>query len=497
MKKFLALLLAALMLFGLVACAQPDGGEEETTKPSSNLEVDTGEEDYVCDLPELDFKGEEIYILYAKADARSDELVNDNTAGVVPSAVHRRNITVEDQLKIKFKYEGVGGTTVATKLTNDVQSGTHTYGIVSNGTYLSMTPALSGHYANMTELDYIDTSKHYWTQGYNDMVTFTDANMQYLASGPIAISMFRLMYLTLYNKTSFEANKVQDLYTTVKNGDWTLDYQLSILKDHWVDQDGNQQPSEGDFFGFVTGDTISVDPYVVAADLHVITKDKDTGDLVWNEGINRDMSDLCDKVQAIYNNQSTWVYKGASFDDVPYNYIIEHFAEERAMMTTTMFYKMETNYESLANLEYGIAPMPKLTKDQENYHSYVQDQVSSFGISAGARESDWDMLAATLEAMAYHSYLLVRPAYYETTLSERYMQDPQSNEVLDMIFNTLSFDFSSSCSNIFEGCVIRDNLRPVLSGNKNEISSKLSSWQKSLKRTLISYNKSLDKRKPA
>ena len=136
--------------------------------------------------------------------------------------------------------------------------------------------------------------------------------------------------------------------------------------------------------------------------------------------------------------------------------------------------------------------MPKFSEIQKSYYSYVQDQVTCFGISAVVGDTErQEMLAAVLEAMAYHSYKLVRPAYYETALSERYMQDPQSKEVLDMIFDTLYFDFSSSCSNIFPGCVIRDNLRPILSGKKNTVSSSTRSWQRQIDRMLVKYNDTL------
>jgi len=60
-----------------------------------------------------------------------------------------------------------------------------------------------------------------------------------------------------------------------------------------------------------------------------------------------------------------------------------------------------------------------------------------------------------------------------------------------MIFDTLYFDFSSSCSNIFTSCVIRDNLRPILSGKKNTVSSSTRSWQRQIDRMLEKYNDTL------
>ena len=502
MKKILCLLLAALMLLSLVACGQTTDETPDDTKPQGNVtEQDTADQNYVCDLPSnLNYGGETIGILYANVNNKGDELVSEELGnGVVSDAVYERNVAVQEMLQVTFEFfPEDDATQVANSQTLDIQGGQGDYDLVVNGTYMAVQPAMEGKYINLSALENINTDKHYWTQGYNDMVTFTDAEMQFLASGPIAISMFRFMYLTLYNKTLFDDNKITDLYETVKAGDWTLDYQYSIAKNHYVDKDGNAKASDGDFYGFVTGDTISVDPYMVAANIHMITKDPETGDMVYNAAAISTLADLCEKVHLLYKDESTYVYKGATNDDVPYNYIIDHFTANNALMVTTMFLKMETNYDNLAAMSYGIAPMPKFDTNQKNYYSYVQDQVSCFGISAVVGDNDrQEMLAAVLEAMAYHSYLLVRPAYYETALSERYMQDPESKEVLDMIFDSLYFDFSSTCSNVFTSCVIRDNLRPILSGSSNKpVSSSTKSWQRSVERHLEKYNEVLEGLKP-
>ena len=495
MKKFLCLLLAALMLLSLAACGEStdDPKDEQGSKDTGAVsEQETADPNYTCDLPsDLNYKEATIGLLFADVNNRGDEFdAEEYGHGVVSDAVYERNVAVQEMLGVVL--EMYPETDVNSVMDLDIQGGLGDYDLVANGTYMSVQPAMEGKYINLTPLENIDTTKHYWTQGYNDMVTFTDENMQFLVSGPVAISMFRLMYLTLYNKTLFTDNRLPDLYETVKEGKWTLDYQYSIVKDHYVDKDGNSKATEGDFFGFVTGNTISVDPYMVASDIHMIIKDKDTGELAYNADALKDLSDLCDKVQLLYNEASTYVYKGAENDDVPVNKIIDHFTANNALMVTTMFLKMETNFENLASMSYGIAPMPKFSEMQKNYYSYVQDQVTCLGISSVVGDTNrQEMLAAVLEAMAYHSYKLVRPAYYETALSERYMQDPQSKEVLDMIFNTLYFDFSSSCSNIFPGCVIRDNLRPILSGSKNNVSSSTRSWQRQIDRLLEKYNDTL------
>lgn len=497
-RKFLCLFLAALMLLSLVACGQntedPTGTLNGQTSEAVT-EGETGDPNYICDLPaDLNYGDELIAILYANVGGRRDELVSEYGMGVVADAVYERNIMVEEQLKVKLEmYPADGDVQLNVVFANDLSSGLGEYDIISNGTFKAIIPAMEGRYVNLSELDHINTDKHYWTQGYNDMVTFTDAEMQFLASGSMSISMFRYTFFTIYNKDLFNDHQITDLYETVKQGAWTLDYQYSIVKNHYVDKDGDSKVTSGDFYGFVTGNIVSVDPYMVASDTHMIIKDPDTGELVYNTDALSKLDDLCDKVQLLYNDESTYVYDGGVEDGLGSATIIGHFADKNALMATTTFISMEKNFERLGDISYGIAPMPKFSEMQKSYYSYVQDQVSAFGISTVVGdEARQEMCAAVLEAMAYHSYRLVRPAYYETVLSERYMQDPQSNEVLNLIFASLYFDFSSTCSDIFPNCEIRNNLRPLLSGERNTIASSTKSWKRTVERQLDKYNEVLE-----
>ncbi len=499
MKKLLCLFLAGLMLLStlsMVACGNTGDTEVETKAPTeAGQEEDTLDENYVCELPDLDFGKEEVNVLFAKRPGREDELVSSGgiEAGVLSGAVYERNIAVEEQLGVKLNYIPNDDDTVADKLKIDITGGDGAYDLVADGTYRAIVPVIEGHYKDLNDTEYVDVNKHYWTQGYNDMVTFTEDNKQYLVTGSVAISLFRYMYLTIYNKTLFEERKLEDLYSIIKNGEWTLDYQFSILTDTFANADGDDAVTEEDFHGFVTGDTISVDPYLVASDVHMIVKDADTYELKFNMDANERLTDLYDKVQKIYNTQNTFVFKSSEKDDVGKTFIIQKFTDKKAMMATIQFYSMETNYNEVGALNYGIAPIPKFSTDQKEYYSYVQDQVTGLGISAAVKEDREAMASAVLEAIGYHSYLLVRPAYYETTLSERYMKDPQSLEILEIIFDSLSFDFSSTCGNIITQCVIRDQLRPVLSSANSNIGSKMKSWDRSMRSHLKKYNEKLEK----
>jgi len=391
LKKLLALGLAALMLLPLAACATGDNNPESQESVTQNQnEGENGNMDYVCELPEsLDYKDEEVYIMYIKKSGRDDELVSEGLGnGIISDAVYERNLAVEADLGVKLCFVDQSGDLVAqTAITKLVQAGDTTMDIFTIGTYCAVDPAISGCYLNLANLEYIDLSKHYWTQDYNNMMTFTSENKQYLATSPAALSLFRLTYLTIFNRDLFNERKIPDLYETVANGDWTLEYQLSLIEDTWVDTDGDGKNSKDDFYGFITGTCISVDAYCVASDIHLVVRDED-GYLAYNSDKVESLVDMAEKVNALYQNQGTYAFKGQLEDDIGLHYIMEKFSEKQGLMATTQFLSIESYIGPLSEMSYGIVPMPKLNKAQERYQTYVQDQVTSFGISAAIKNEN-------------------------------------------------------------------------------------------------------------
>ena len=188
MKKILCALLAALMLLSATACGTGDSGSG-TEKATGTQAEETGSEtetdnSLICDLPkDLNYGGDEVTIIYAKASGREDELVSEGLGnGTVSDAVYERNQMVETQLKIKFALVAEDGLNVASKVDTDIKtsSGKPEFDIVVNGTYMAVTPAIEGKYKNLSALNNIDTGKSYWTQGYNNLTTFTASNRQFL-----------------------------------------------------------------------------------------------------------------------------------------------------------------------------------------------------------------------------------------------------------------------------------------------------------------------------
>lgn len=491
--KLLALMLAALMLFPLTACGTGDENTDSVESATkAQTEGETQDLNYVCDLPaELDYGGAEVNVLYVKKSGRDDELISEELGnGIIADAVYERNLAVETELGVELAFVDQTDDAMAqAAIYNAVRSGDDTLDIFSIGTYCAVSPAISGSYLNLNNLEYIDLSKHYWTQDYNNMMTFTADRKQFLATSPAALSLFRLTYLTIFNRDLFTERKIPDLYETVANGDWTYEYQLSLIEDTWVDADGDGKVSKEDFYGFITGTCISVDAYCVSANIHLVVTDED-GYLAYDGSKIDTLIDMAEKVNALYNNQGTYAFLGQPEDDIGYHYIIEKFAEGQGLMATTQFLSIETHIGPLSEFSYGIVPMPKLSKEQAEYHTYVQDQVSSFGISAAIGNEDrQSMLSAVMEALAYHSNEIVRPAYYDSALSLRFMQDPQSRDILGTMFETIAFDY---CYVTGIGS-IRETLRSMLPSKKMALASRAKSWERNVSKVLERDNESLDK----
>ncbi|MBQ4111228.1 MAG: hypothetical protein IJD38_00375 [Clostridia bacterium] len=493
LKRLLALMLAALMLLSLAACGtteeNPDQSESLT---GSDVEDDTENQDYVCDLPEdLNYGNEEINFMYVKVAGRDDELISENLGnGTIPDAVYERNLAVENQLKVKLVFNEQTTDALAQAAINTaVKGGDRTLDIFVIGTYCAVSPAIQGCYLNLNAVENVDTTKHYWSQDYNNIVTFTSDNKQYLATSPAALSLFRLTYLTIFNRELFNDRKIPDLYETVDNGEWTLEYQYQLAADAWVDSDGNGKESKDDFYGFITGSCISVDAYCTASDIHLVTRDE-TGYMVYNADKLDALVDMAEKVSTLYNAQGTYVFQGQPQDDIGLYYIIEKFAEQQGLMATTQFLSIETHIESLAEFSYGIVPMPKLTREQDAYKTYVQDQVSAFGISAAiGDEKRQAMLGAVMESLAYNSYKIVRPAYYDSALSLRFMQDPQSRAILDTMFETIAFDYTY----VTDVGGVRGTLRTLLPSKSPAIASRAKSWQRTISKQLERDNAAIEK----
>ena len=489
LKKTATLVLAALIPLSLMACGDTEVTPEDGAVTTlTQTEAETEDPDYALALPEGLHYDTTVNYLYTEGYARDDELKSEALGGgVISDAVYERNVAVEELLGIKLGLTSKeSDIEMISTIANLVQSGDRSVDIFVIGTYTCMTPTLAGQYLNLNGVDNLDLTKRYWNQDYNEMMTFTEADLQFVATSPTAISIFRMGYLTIFNRDLFKDYRIPDLYEAVEKGEWTLDYQYSLVQDVYVDENGDNKRNVGDFYGFVVGAVTDMDVYAVSSGIHLALRNEE-GDLYYNTDAYDRLVTMGEKVSALCNAPGT--YLADSFNE-GFHVPIEQFSARKALMATTMFDDVETQFASLADMNYGIAPIPKLTAEQASYGTYIQDQVSCFGISASIGDADRQaVLGAVMEAMSYYSYKIVRPAYYDSVLSLRFMQDPESRAILDTMFESISFDYmyATGLGNV------RDSMRSVISSSNPALASQAKQWKSKVEEALRTQQKALDR----
>ena len=478
-KRIIALvLLLCTVAASFIGCVNNDtdtNNAAETTTTVANGAVtddpsNENEEDNTpkSDNPDFDFKKATINVLsraYAPvADEISVEAINGNA---INDAVFNRNAAVEAKLQVEIENELLAGDNYAVynKLKTLHGSSDAQYDFFASSVYSTIMYTAEGIFADLTQLDYLEMEKPWFAQNFIDVAMNGDS--LYMITGSLAISMYRYLFVTFFNEQMVNdvmKDEGVDLYDVVTNGDWTIDYQISVAEKIYEDY-GPAGKSEEDTFGFITnGNQIGVDPYWSSCELTIIKKTSDG----WYEfalDIER-LTTAVDKIKDLVlecPGSYSYAHVGA---DLEQETIRQKFASGGAAMATLRLIEAESG--ELRNMKdvYGVLPIPKLEKKQTTYYSYAHDQLTAFGVPVlvAADDERFQRAGAVLNEMSYQSLLIVQPDYYELTLKSRYMNNEKSWNMLDLIVKNLYIDAGVLYTKQLDS--IHQKLRSVIGNDK-------------------------------
>lgn len=366
-----------------------------------------------------------------------------------------------------------------TILQNAVNSGDTQYDVFCNNSYRTAEAAYNGLLSDLTALDSLDLTKEYWSQGLNE--TASVGHRQYLCTGPMSLGFFRYIMVTVFNKKMFTQNDIEFPYKTVLNGKWTLEAMNDIAKDLYRDLNGNNERDKDDQYGYVTrmgADTSINDGFWSSLDLHTTAKDADD---FYTYSIDTDsFSTAVDNLFTLMKGNGT-ANKCDNDGD-----IYQRFYNGLAAMSNARLYMVESDEFRNMEDEYGILPMPKRDENQKEYYSLAQDQFLVYAVPVHLDDRQKQDAGTFLEAYASESYLTVKPAYYETALTTKYVNDAESAAMLDIITSGLYTDPSVLYLTVFTFNVM--NLRNMLGSGNNTMSSTIEAVRKSMETKLQKLN---------
>lgn len=501
MKRALSMLLVIAML-ALTAISCGNGGEtvgentttapqgDVTTEATTTTEAETTKDPAAHDLPDdLNYTGETVNIISRDSDWVRDEISVEMLNGdVVNDAVYTRNGVVEEQLGLKINNIFVTGDdnyAVSDKVRTAVKAGSDEFDILANSVYSTIMYTAENIFYNLYDFEYLDLTKPYWAQGFNEAASIGDG--QYMCTGAAALTLYRYMFVTFFNKDMMAEVTDVNLYEVVNNDKWTLEYHYDLASQFYTDLNGNGQQDDADRYGFVCTNVAYIDPYWSSCELPILTKDENN-QYVYSLDIDR-MSSAVDRILKLwYDCAGSYIF--ASVSDAANQLIgTSAIAERRTATTTLRLVSVET--EDFRNMtdRYGIIPIPKMEETQEGYQTFLHDQFTAFGVVATVKESRLQMMGAFLEAMAAESYKSLVPTYYELALKTKYVSDEESGQMLDMIYQSIYIDagvlYTKSLSSIHQ------TLRSVIQSENNTVASQFKTIGKVVEKLLGKLNDSL------
>ena len=476
-KRILSAFLAGLLLLGtMTACATSKEEEGNGTSENTTVAVTEGETELTDNLPDdLDYGGDEIVFISRDRLGWYDReiLVDGLTGEPINDAVFERNKAVEARLNVKItnvpdKDEPCSEVELA------VNAGTHEYDIMSAACFVTLGQTPRGIYANLRELEYIDFDQPWWSQGLNEATLYKGT--QYVLTGSMLLSIYRFAYATVFNQKLFDDAGQKYLYEYVEDGTWTLDKQISLVPLFHRDNGNSVQDQQGDIYGYISTQHISVDPYWSSCEVDILSRDEDGEfEIVFDSG---KLHGVAEKVLALYYGTD-----GASYildtygSDEHMDGCCDMFAEGYGAMATIRVMGMEReNFRNMTD-KFGVVPMPKFDEQQKEYHTMLHDRFSVVAVPTTAGEERLEELGAVLEALSFTGYKVVKPVYYEETLRTKIVHDPQSSEMMELIINSLTTDSGIFYTDALEG--FQNPFRAIILSKQNTVTSE---YKKQLKR---------------
>lgn len=453
LKKWIALLCAASMLFSLAACSEP--AAEETTKDTeavnsadpNETEAETEDDGSLFktvkdDLPaDLKLDGLKVTFLSRGVPKVANEIhVEEMTGEVVNDAVFQREITVEDRLDCTIENIATGtdnhGNELLNMVSTSVAASDGAYDILANSNWSTANTYPTGYYMNLHNVENLNLDKEYWAQHLIDSTEINGA--LFSVTGSLSLFLYQSMFAVFFNRNLCEQYGMQpaDIYNTVFEGKWTLDQMIAMTKDIYQDKNGNGIADENDVYGFGLQVSSSTDGYWSSCQIRMTTRDSD-GVVKLDTDLEKLVS-VVERLQDFAYNQKGVVRLVEASDMADGFYLPEAFAKDQILFMNDWIYTTGTGVFRDMESDYGIIPYPKYDEAQDNYYSYIHDQFTTFSMLCTVASPA--AVGAVMEAMASDSHNRVIPAYYEIALSQKYARDQDSVTSLQTIFENAYLD---------------------------------------------------------
>ncbi len=382
---------------------------------------------------------------------------DDITANQMNNTLYYRKDYVESTFDVKLSFTYTQGENYINDRVQVIQAGLGDLDIIGVAPWAVELP-LEGVCLDLKRLPYLDFSRAWWLSDTNESFTLDDSLM--IAFGcATATSLFSGTCVTFFNRDLADNLGVEDLYEVARSGGWTYEYVMGLMKDYYIDVDGDPERStyaycaspSNQFWNmggrFVTIDSATKEPvFDTSSDMH---------------------QDIFDKIRDMFN------YYGVEVD-MKYAWSSQILAWEANLRLIE---------ESGDQWDFNVGILPPLKYDENAKYIGAGYLVgSSITIDSYNPETS----ALVLEALAYYGWKECVPKYYETIIKYKYSSDPQNAEMLDLMYANLFYDpVYMYCREVTRNAV--DGYMTYSGEFPSYIKRKAANWNKTVKNNVKEF----------
>lgn len=488
-KNILALILASLLLASSMASCSDNQSEKES-ESQSTTSTESGETEsgltYLDNVPDTaKFNGYTVRYISSVdddsiyVDVDEDEAIDD----IVDESVWRRNNIVEDRLDVEIELvDDVDYNDYNKIVRNSLNAQSDDYDVFVGHQRFQAELASQGYMKNLSNLEYLDFSQPYWAPDYIDKLSYE--GVTYWATGDMANRFIGMAWVNFCNASLWDQYYGdQNLFDIVREGKWTIDKLSSLVEGVYTDANGNGEKDYDDVYGMFLEYGIRAAGLMYASDVLYTSMDSDGVPYISVE--NEHTYSAFEKVHDLLSKND-----GVFTEDTDEKAVMKKFARDEFLFVVEKLDKLEMDAMREMESDYYVTVLPKYDESQENYITTHYDGVTIIGIPITVSEDNIDAVSATLEVTSSVSHEISLPTYYDSALKNKYSRDKDQAEMIDLIHDTITGDFSlcygdvvgarSSLYTFWGKNLQRDSISSVLAKNvkvwKNDLESLIESF---------------------
>ena len=446
MKRILCFIISIVVLAMISACDDKDvlkqqdpESEQISDNQNGSASSDDNEEiDYTSDLSKEKYDGYNYRILVRK-DSLSDQYLENDSDDLVESATFRRNKLIEQMYGITITASESSSNNYDIDALNSILAGDDAYDLVFTHARAAFVYAVQGAAYNFRDIESIHLDKPWWTKDVVESCTLN--GKLYVLDGDISSKGLGATMCMVFNKRIFDELGFDYPYELVKEGDWTFDEFAYTVKKGAKDLNGDGiiEP-EFDQLGYSSSQWEAPMNIIYTGGQKIYDKDEN-GDLQLTLYSNKTV-EIYDEFFSLIDNKACYLGTEKSTYNEP-----DLFNDGRAMIADSELRHAQT----LRNLDddFGIIPYPKFDEDDE-YATAVN--AGSHMIFIPITVEDVERTGAITEALCAIGSRDVIPAFYEKSLKTKYTRDEESEEMIDIIRDSVVFDLGYVIHGTFSSC---------------------------------------------